>query len=155
MKKKKILFIIPIFGLIFISIVFFCDYTGMFKTNPDEQYAYKTVRTIQNEWKIQIDGSPELIDYKISDMSFRGDSEKFFVLKLKNENQIQTIKMNRIQDTDLENAFIQATQSGKGYDKMPDFTQEYTWKKIDKDNDSLFIIYSPQELKLYLLESRI
>ena len=123
MKKKKILFIIPIFGLIFISIVFFCDYTGMFKTNPD--------------------------------MSFRGDSEKFFVLKLKNENQIQTIKMNRIQDTDLENAFIQATQSGKGYDKMPDFTQEYTWKKIDKDNDSLFIIYSPQELKLYLLESRI
>ena len=88
-------------------------------------------------------------------MSFRGDSEKFFVLKLKNENQIQTIKMNRIQDTDLENAFIQATQSGKGYDKMPDFTQEYTWKKIDKDNDSLFIIYSPQELQLYLLESRI
>ena len=49
MKKKKILFIIPIFGLIFISIVFFCDYTGMFKTDPDEQYAYKTVRTIQNE----------------------------------------------------------------------------------------------------------
>ena len=91
MKKKKILFIIPIFGLIFISIVFFCDYTGMFKTDPDEQYAYKTVRTIQNEWKIQIDGSPELIDYKISDMSFRGDSEKFFVLKLKNENQIQTL----------------------------------------------------------------
>ena len=155
MKKKKILFIIPIFGLIFISILFFCEYTGMFHSAPDEQYAYKTVHTIQNEWKIQIDGSPELIDYKISDMSFRGDSEKFFVLKLKNENQIQTIKMNRIQDTDFENAFIQATPSGKGYDKMPDFTQAYTWKKIDKDNDSLFIIYSPHELQLYLLESRI
>ena len=82
MKKKKILFIIPIFGLIFISIVFFCDYTGMFKTDPDEQYAYKTVRTIQNEWKIQIDGSPEPVSYTHLDVYKR---QILLVVKYVNE----------------------------------------------------------------------
>lgn len=155
MKKHKTLFIIAIISIIFMSILIFYEYNGMFHKTPDKQYAYKTIQYIQNGWKIQIDGEFDLIDYNISDTSFRGDYQKYFIIKLKDEHQIQTLKTNQTQDTDFENEFKQAASLQENYNNIPDFTKEYTWKKLDKDNDSLFIVYFPQESILYIFESRI
>ncbi len=153
MIKKIIILLIAVISIV---VLFFFYHNGVFEKAPDDkQYISEQINSIKNYWRIDIDNKYDVTYHKISDFSFRGDGLKYFVLHLSDNNQIKQISLNQTESKSFEKEFITAINSEKDFQRLPDFSKKYNWSKSDRDNDTLFLVFFPDNLELYILESKI
>jgi hypothetical protein len=158
MKKKKVLYIIIIIGIILIPILLY--YFGVSDFSQESIY--------ELNWDIQIPSNLKKIYHNQDKHDFQGKGKRYTLLitnevhplplvALKNNaKEVQTFEgnSNKGRNYDIEK-FIQtiAIDLSVPENKTPKFNQYYGWQKFVKNGNILTVLYFPEDNIVYFVET--
>lgn len=87
-----------------------------------------------------------------TETGFHGESLRHSIYVVA-RNEIK-FKLRIDTKTDIENACLEYCENaGTDEEYMPDFSQEYRWRKIEKNQDTLILVYFVDTKELHIFEN--